>query len=184
MADDENQTDENENENQTDDASDDTQGDDAKDRQGLHVHTVASDGEGRPVVLIHGWPLSGESWSEQVPALKEAGYRLAICTNNAVAFREGWKAQVPIELFDVIVDSSEVRLRKPDPRIYQLVCERLGVPLDRSVFIDDHPGNVAAATALGMRGIHVTDPMVALAEMQEATGVGFGAEPRRGSTVD
>jgi pimeloyl-ACP methyl ester carboxylesterase len=69
MADDENQTDE----NQTDD---DTQGDDAKDRQGLHVHTVASDGEGRPVVLIHGWPLSGESWSEQVPALKEAGYRV------------------------------------------------------------------------------------------------------------
>ena len=76
MADDENQTNENENENQTDDASDDTQGDDAKDRQGLHVHTVASDGEGRPVVLIHGWPLSGESWSEQVPALKEAGYRV------------------------------------------------------------------------------------------------------------
>jgi len=72
MADDENQTDD----NQTDDASDDTQGDDAKDRQGLHVHTVASDGEGRPVVLIHGWPLSGESWSEQVPALKEAGYRV------------------------------------------------------------------------------------------------------------
>jgi len=69
MADDENQTDE----NQTDD---DTQGDDAKDRQGLHVHTVASDGEGRPVVLIHGWPLSGESWSEQVPALKDAGYRV------------------------------------------------------------------------------------------------------------
>ena len=76
MADDENQTNENENENQTDDASDDTQGDDAKDRQGLHVHTVASDGEGRPVVLIHGWPLSGESWSEQVPALKDAGYRV------------------------------------------------------------------------------------------------------------
>ena len=40
------------------------------------MHTVASDGDGRPVVLIHGWPLSGESWSEQVPALKEAGYRV------------------------------------------------------------------------------------------------------------
>ena len=73
MADEENQTDENQTD---DDASDDPQGDDAKDRQGLHVHTVASDGEGRPVVLIHGWPLSGESWSEQVPALKEAGYRV------------------------------------------------------------------------------------------------------------
>src|SRR6476469_3643953 len=68
MADEENQTDDNQ--------TDDNQGDDAKDRQGLHVHTVASDGEGRPVVLIHGWPLSGESWSETVPALKEAGYRV------------------------------------------------------------------------------------------------------------
>jgi pimeloyl-ACP methyl ester carboxylesterase len=91
MPDDENQTDENQtDENQSDenptedsqaeekpteDASDD-QSQSGEERQGLHVHTVASDGEGRPVVLIHGWPLSGESWSEQVPALKDAGYRV------------------------------------------------------------------------------------------------------------
>lgn len=41
-----------------------------------NLHVVDSGGEGRPVVLIHGWPLSGESWSEQVPALKDAGYRV------------------------------------------------------------------------------------------------------------
>ena len=69
---DEDQTDE----NQTDETSDDPGSDDTGEREGLHVHTVASDGEGRPVVLIHGWPLSGESWSEQVPALKDAGYRV------------------------------------------------------------------------------------------------------------
>ena len=116
------------------------------------------------------WPMV-----HQAMRLKEAGYRLAICTNNAVAFREGWKAQVPLELFDVIVDSSEVRLRKPDPRIYQLVCAELEVPLDRAVFIDDHPRNVEAAAGLGMRAIHVVDPLVALSELQEATGVRFGA---------
>ena len=56
--------------------SDEKQPDDSGEGQGLRVHTVAQDGDGRPVVLIHGWPLSGESWSEQVPALKEAGYRV------------------------------------------------------------------------------------------------------------
>ena len=42
----------------------------------LNVHVEDTGGEGRPVVLIHGWPLSGASWSEQVPALKAAGYRV------------------------------------------------------------------------------------------------------------
>jgi non-heme chloroperoxidase len=41
-----------------------------------NLHVIDSGGEGRPVVLIHGWPLSGESWKEQVPALKDAGYRV------------------------------------------------------------------------------------------------------------
>jgi epoxide hydrolase-like predicted phosphatase len=121
------------------------------------------------------WPMV-----HQAMHLKQAGYRLAICTNNAVAFRDGWKSQVPLELFDVIVDSSEVRLRKPDPRIYELVGELLGVALERSVFIDDHPRNVAAAASLGMRAIHVTDPMVALDELQQVTGVGFGSGPVAG----
>ena len=137
---------------------------------------------GRPLTLAEAFAAGfgggmGVFWPmvHQAMHLKQAGYRLAICTNNAVAFREGWKAQVPIDLFDVIVDSSEVRLRKPDPRIYELVCAALDVPLERAVFIDDHPRNVAAAAALGMRAIHVTDPMTALAELQEATAVGFGA---------
>ena len=41
-----------------------------------NIHVAESGGEGRPVVLIHGWPLSGKAWSDQVPALKEAGYRV------------------------------------------------------------------------------------------------------------
>ncbi len=50
-------------------------GDDRTDND-LKVHVVAAAGAGRPVVLIHGWPLSGESWSEQVPVLKDEGYRV------------------------------------------------------------------------------------------------------------
>jgi non-heme chloroperoxidase len=57
-----------------DDATDET--DDSRNDQDLKVHVVADAGAGRPVVLIHGWPLSGESWSAQVPALKDAGYKV------------------------------------------------------------------------------------------------------------
>ena len=50
--------------------------DDDKTESTGNLHVFDTGGEGRPVVLIHGWPLSGESWSEQVPALKDAGYRV------------------------------------------------------------------------------------------------------------
>jgi non-heme chloroperoxidase len=75
---DENQSDENQSdENQSDEnQSQDDEGDDTRNDQDLKVHVVAEAGAGRPVVLIHGWPLSGESWSAQVPALKDAGYKV------------------------------------------------------------------------------------------------------------
>ncbi|MFD7074021.1 HAD family hydrolase [Nocardioides sp. NPDC059952] len=61
-----------------------------------------------------------------------------------------------IELLGDVVVSGEVRLAKPDPAIYELVAERAGMPLDRLVFIDDSPANVAAAAALGMHAIQFT----------------------------
>ena len=60
--------------------------------------------------------------------------------------------------FDGLVVSGEVKLAKPDPRIYQLLFERFAVDPTRSVFIDDSPANMATAITLGMRGIHFTDP--------------------------
>jgi epoxide hydrolase-like predicted phosphatase len=98
--------------------------------------------------------------------LREEGYRLAICTNNIAAFRSRWHQQFPIDLFDVVVDSSEVGVRKPDPAIYVLTCEALGVEPEVCVFVDDHPGNIAAAEALGMTGVLVgADPWLALDEL-------------------
>jgi putative hydrolase of the HAD superfamily len=99
----------------------------------------------------------------KVRELRERGYAVAICTNNIAVFRDTWHAQLPLELFDVVVDSSEVGVRKPDPAIYLLTCERLGVSPDACVFVDDHPGNIAAAEALGMSGVVVgADPWAAL----------------------
>ena len=74
MADESNEpeTDEPQNEPENDEADSD---EDRSDND-LRVHVVAAEGAGRPVVLIHGWPLNGDSWSEQTGALKDAGYRV------------------------------------------------------------------------------------------------------------
>lgn len=116
----------------------------------------------------------GAQWMvvQRAVALRREGVRTAICTNNVRELSSDWRAMVPVETFDVVVDSSEVGLRKPDPAIYRLTCEQLGVSLDRAAFLDDHPGNVDAARRLGMVGIHVgADPWAALAELDEALGV-------------
>ena len=65
---------------------------------------------------------------------------------------------IPVDdLFEVIVDSSAVGIRKPDPAIYRMALDQLGVAPERSVFLDDAPGNIEAARALGMHAILVED---------------------------
>jgi putative hydrolase of the HAD superfamily len=88
---------------------------------------------------------------------RAAGLKTAILTNNIAEARSFWRALMPLEeLFDVVVDSCEVGMRKPDARVYRHTLERLGgVPPERAVFLDDYGGNVRAARALGMRAILV-----------------------------
>jgi epoxide hydrolase-like predicted phosphatase len=108
-----------------------------------------------------------EAMLKRTRAVRIAGYRTGLVTNNAAEFREGWRGLIPIdELFDIVVDSSEVGLRKPDPAIYHLALERVGVSAERAVFVDDYPGNIHAAEQLGMLGILVEDdPSEALASL-------------------
>ena len=93
--------------------------------------------------------------------------RLGLLTNNVKEFGEHWRATFPIdELFEVVVDSSHVGMRKPEPEIYHLTCEQLGVEPTEAVFVDDNADNCAAARALGMETVHFgEDPRVALAEL-------------------
>lgn len=71
------------------------------------------------------------------------------------------------DVFDHMVISAEVGLMKPDPRIYRLALEELGASPEESVFIDDVPANVEAARAVGMAGIHFTEPEKALEELKQ-----------------
>lgn len=96
---------------------------------------------------------------DTVRQLRAAGYHTALLTNNAREWEPMWRSLIPVdELFDVIVDSSAVGLRKPDPRIYELTCSRLGLRPDECIFVDDIECNVDAAAALGMEVVHCTDP--------------------------
>ena len=72
--------------------------------------------------------------------------------------------------FDVIVESSRVALRKPDPAIYRLVCDELGVEPEEAVFLDDLGINLKPARAMGMTTIKVVDPDDALTELEAVVG--------------
>jgi epoxide hydrolase-like predicted phosphatase len=93
--------------------------------------------------------------------------KLGLLTNNVKEFGEHWRSTFPIdELFEVIVDSSHVGMRKPEPEIYLLTCERLAVEPREAVFVDDNADNCAAARALGMDTVHFgDDPRTAIAEL-------------------
>jgi putative hydrolase of the HAD superfamily len=106
---------------------------------------------------------------ERVRSLRADGYLTAIVTNNVREFGSAWRSKVPLdELFDVVVDSCEVGMRKPNPRIYLHALEQLGGVLpDRAVFLDDAPGNVTGARAAGLAAIHVTSFEQALAELEQ-----------------
>jgi epoxide hydrolase-like predicted phosphatase len=91
-----------------------------------------------------------------VEQVRASGRRNAVLSNNIVEFSSQWRALLPEGLFDDVVDSSEVGFRKPDPAIFALALERLGgLAPDQAVFLDDHPGNVAAATEIGITAMLV-----------------------------
>jgi putative hydrolase of the HAD superfamily len=71
-------------------------------------------------------------------------------------------------MFDVVVDSSEVGHRKPEPAIYELTTSRLGVKASEILYLDDFAANLEGAKAAGWRTIHVTDVESALAELDAA----------------
>jgi putative hydrolase of the HAD superfamily len=112
--------------------------------------------------------------------LRDAGYRLAILTNNVREWEPRWRAMLPVdELFELVVDSGFVGLRKPDPAIYRLTCDRLGVAAERCLFVDDVEPNCAAATELGMTAVLFRSTEQAIAEMRAALGDAQLSEPRR-----
>jgi putative hydrolase of the HAD superfamily len=98
-------------------------------------------------------------------------YRTGILSNSFVGAREREQAAYGFEdLVDEIVYSHECGLAKPDPRIYSLVCERLGVLPEETVFVDDYAPVVTAAREAGLDGIHHTDNATTIGEIERLLG--------------
>lgn len=105
-----------------------------------------------------------------VRRVRDRGLKTALLTNNIAEGRDFWQGLLAVdELFDATVDSSAVGMRKPDPRIYTHTLDEIGgVAPERAVFLDDYPGNIGAAEAVGMIGVLVeADYLPAIARVDE-----------------
>lgn len=131
---------------------------------------------GREVVQL----LFGDIRPAMVAALKACRqvFKTACITNNfgdvgpatvSPAREAQWREVVG--LFDAVFESSKVGIRKPEPAIYRLACDRLGVEPREAVYLDDLGINLKPARALGMTTIKVGDPAAAIAELARVTGL-------------
>jgi putative hydrolase of the HAD superfamily len=136
-------------------------------------HTIP----GRDVLPL----LQGDYRPEVIEALrrvKQAGLLTGCITNNmphnasgATAAGRTLYAREIVAMFDVLIESAMVGIRKPDPAIYRMMCEKLGVPPETCVFLDDLGGNLKPARAMGMTTIKVESGPQAIAELETATGL-------------
>ena len=128
--------------------------------------------------------LSGELRPRMVAALKtcKQHFKVGCITNNVVSMHSpgqdagqqaaGAMGQV-MPLFDAIIESSKAGVRKPDPKIYQMMCDLLGVAPASCVYLDDLGINCKPAAELGMKAIKVIDVDQTLSDLSAATGLEF-----------
>lgn len=125
--------------------------------------------------------LAGDFRPEMIEALKRVKQRLktGCITNNVPSNADGSPpgggrtiyAREVMELFDAVIESSKIGIRKPDPRIYAMMCDMLGVKPEACVYLDDLGINLKPARAMGMVTIKVESGPQAIRELEAATGL-------------
>jgi epoxide hydrolase-like predicted phosphatase len=117
---------------------------------------------------------ANEPMIRYVGELRARGLRTALLTNNVREWEPLWRAKLPKleEIFELVVDSAFVGLRKPEPEIYELTIERLGqgVRGEDCLFVDDLDVNCESARALGMTAVRFETAEQAIAELESALG--------------
>jgi epoxide hydrolase-like predicted phosphatase len=110
---------------------------------------------------------STEAMFNAVRRFKEMGLTQYILSNNIREFSSSWKSMLPDGLFDGIIDSSEVGVRKPNPKIFDLALQISGIPAAKTIFLDDYLEHVTVANNLGIKSIHVgPNPLEAVNELE------------------
>ena len=139
------------------------------------LERALSDELGRPAPLHE---FSERYWSYLDPnddlivymaGLRDRGYAMALLTNNVREWEPRWRSMLPVDdIFGVVVDSAFVGMRKPEREIYELTLERLALPAQACVFLDDIEVNCDAARELGMTAVAFRDTEQAIAEIEAA----------------
>jgi putative hydrolase of the HAD superfamily len=121
-----------------------------------------------------------EEMIAEMRAAREAGFRMALLTNNVREWEPLWRAMLPVdEIFELVVDSAWVGMRKPEPEIYELTLERLrrhdpdelgDLEPGECLFIDDFEVNCEAARALGINAVRFGSNDQAIAEIRNHLG--------------
>ena len=130
--------------------------------------------DGRPVVpdgLLARMFAAGtleNAMLDLIRALRQAGLRTALLSNS---WGDDYRRDLFPELFDVVVISAEVGMRKPEERIFRHTAALLGLELEECVFIDDVAANIAAAEAIGLIGVHHREPGPTALRLTELLGV-------------
>jgi putative hydrolase of the HAD superfamily len=139
--------------------------------------------QGRDVLPL----LSGSVRPRMVAALKtcKQHFKVGCITNNVVSMHSPGQDEIQraagamgqiMPLFDAIIESSKAGVRKPDPKIYLMMCDLLAVKPDACVYLDDLGINCKPAAELGMKAIKVVEVDQTLTDLAAATGLTFGAE--------
>ena len=111
-----------------------------------------------------------EPMIELMRELKRDGYRMAMLTNNVREWEPLWRSMLPVdEIFELVVDSAFVGMRKPDREIYELILDRLGeTAATECLFVDDVDANCETAASIGMTAVHYRDNDQAIPEIRAA----------------
>merc|ERR1711971_1202535 len=133
-----------------------------------------------------------EDMLDAIASLKAQGLKVALLTNNWKSKTGGKAGRLlfdGLEMFDEVIESCMEGMRKPEPEIYKLTLDRLGVSASQAVFLDDIPGNLRPAETLGISTILVRQQAAAVTELQELLGRDLGHIPgtekvRRGMGLD
>jgi putative hydrolase of the HAD superfamily len=141
----------------------------------LEARTLGHTVPGRDVIAL----LAGDFRPEMIEALRriKTRFKTGCITNNVPANQAGSAegrslyAREVMELFDHVIESAKSGIRKPDPRIYEMMCEALSVAPQACVYLDDLGVNLKPARAMGMITIKVETGPQAIAELEAATGM-------------
>jgi putative hydrolase of the HAD superfamily len=126
--------------------------------------------------------IAGDLRPDMVDVLRRCKQRYCnACLTNNIDFGDDFENklvdertiefQKVMEMFDYVIESSKVGVRKPDPRFYKMACEIVKVDPEQVVFLDDLGVNLKPARAMGMTTIKVTDPRRAIKELEDVLGI-------------